>query len=568
MDPITTRFVKAFLKQNSLDSLAPDRAFEHFAGYLATTAHYQETFSTDSISVGGGSDCGIDCIAVILNGALITDPDEVDDLADTNHYLDVTFVFTQAERSATFECAKLRTFGSGVADFFSDTPQLPRNEQVQLYNRIWQTILTHSNLLTRGNPQCFLYYATTGRWTNDPALCATREAVRTQLEGLTLFRKVTVDCLDADRLQRFYRASQNARAITVTFADRTVIPDIPGVEQAYVGLLPANEFLNLVENDTAEILNAVFYDNVRHWQEWNPVNTQMRETLADPRTKVLFPLLNNGITIVARRLNATGNRFLVEDYQIVNGCQTSFVLHECRDLLTDNIMVPVRLIATQDDAIKNAIIRATNSQTQVTEDQLVALSDFPRKLEEYFLTFEGAHRLYYERRSRQYAADSSVEKVRVINMTVLIRAFASIFLNLPHRTTRNYKTLLGQVGTNIFHTDPRLEPYYVSAWAHYRLDYLFRNQTLPSAMKPARYHLLMAFRFIAQPAAAPLMNSRDMESFCRPIREHLWNPDGARDTFATAAAHIAAVAAGNMHRDNIRTEPFTEALLARLRPQS
>jgi hypothetical protein len=114
-------------------------------------------------------------------------------------------------------------------------------------------------------------------------------------------------------------------------------PDIPGVEQDYLGLLPASEFLKLVENESAEIRSAIFYDNVRHWQEWNPVNTEMRTTLSDAGSKVLFPLLNNGITVVARRVNATANRFLVEDYQIVNGCQTSFVLHECRDLLNEQV---------------------------------------------------------------------------------------------------------------------------------------------------------------------------------------------------------------------------------------
>jgi hypothetical protein len=34
-------------------------------------------------------------------------------------------------------------------------------------------------------------------------------------------------------------------------------------------------------------------------------------------------LMNNGVTIIARHLQPTGNRFHIEDFQIVNGCQTS-----------------------------------------------------------------------------------------------------------------------------------------------------------------------------------------------------------------------------------------------------
>src|SRR5262249_30788332 len=159
-------------------------------------------------------------------------------------------------------------------------------------------------------------------------------------------------------------------------------------------------------------------------------------------------------------------------------------------------MIPVRLIATQDDNLKNSIIKATNRQTPVTDDQLFALSDFPKKLEQYFPTFDGKEKIHYERRSRQYNANDEIEKVRIINMTTLVRAFASIFLNRPHSTTRNYKALLKGVGTEIFNKNHRLEPYYVAAYAHYKLEFLFRNQTLPSELKPSRYHMMLGFRIL------------------------------------------------------------------------
>lgn len=567
MDRITKALLDEFVAQNSLQALGEDRAFEHFTGYLVTSAHLPESFTTYDISVGAGGDCGIDCIAVLVNGSLITEPEEIEDLATTNGYLDVTFVFTQAERSAGFETAKIGQFGFGVLDFFSERPQLPRNERMIDYDRIWKAILERSRFFKKGNPQCFLYYATTGRWTDDANLVIRRDAVKKDLEDTGLFRHVGFDCIGADRLQNLYRESQNAVSVEVTFSERTVIPDIPGVEQAYLGLLPAKEFLKLVENETAEVIGSIFYDNVRHWQDWNPVNQEMRETLTHPETRVLFPLLNNGVTIVASRVNPTANRFLIEDYQIVNGCQTSFVLHECRDQLEDRTMVPVRLIATQNDAIKNEIIKATNRQTQVSAEQLFALSEFPKKLEAFFPTFDGVHKLYYERRSRQYNGTPGIEKVRVVNMTGLVRAFASMFLSLPHRTTRNYKALLKQIGTQIFHPDHRLEPYYVAAYAHYRLEYLFRNQTIDANLKPARYHILMAFRIITAPTPdIPRLNSHDMVRYCTTIMETLWDDDHCKTTFEAAVTHVTAIAAGNLHRDNIRTEPFTDALIARLIP--
>lgn len=564
MDRITKSLLDEFVRDNGINELPEETAFEQFAGALVTQGHYTDSLSSEDISVGAGGDCGIDCISVLVNGSLVTEPEEIEDLAGTNGYLDVSFVFTQAERSASFETAKIGQFSFGVRDFFADKPQLVQNEKVKHYARITKEVFERSRLFKKGNPQCLMYYVTTGKWTNDENLVARKEAARKDIEDLGLFRKTTFDCVGAAWLQRISREVQNAISTEIVFSDRTVIPEMPGVEQAYLGLLPGKEFLKLIENDNQEVLASLFYDNVRHWQDWNPVNTEIHETLINAAKSVYFPLFNNGVTIVAKRVRPTGNKFLLEDYQVVNGCQTSFVLHEARDSITDQVMVPVRLIATQDDNIRNSIIKATNRQTQVTEDQLFALSDFPKKLEAFFPTFDGKKKLYYERRSRQYSGVTGVEKVRVVNMTALIRAFASMFLSQPHRTTRNYKALLKTLGTDIFHKDHRPEPYYASAFAHYRLEYLFRSQALPSDLKPARYHILLAFRILAQPDPLPQMNSREMVTWCDRLTRILWDDDQCRTLFDEAASRVRGIAAGNLHRDNIRTEPFTERLLGDL----
>ena len=56
--------------------------------------------------------------------------------------------------------------------------------------------------------------------------------------------------------------------------------------------------------------------------------------------------MNNGITIIARSLKVSGDRFSIENYSIVNGCQTSHVLYEQRREIDESVMVPVRLIGT------------------------------------------------------------------------------------------------------------------------------------------------------------------------------------------------------------------------------
>jgi len=569
MDRITRSQVAEFVAENSMDALPEDAAFEHFAGYLVTATHYSDTFASDEIHVGQGGDCGIDTIGIIVNGCLVSDAQEVDDLLETNRYLEVTLVFSQSTRSSNFDAQKMGGFGFGVADFVSEDPSLPRNDALEEKRAIWDRLLDLSTNFSKGNPDCYLYYVTTGRWMEDAALIARRDAAVRDLEALNLFGSVHYTCVDAERLQQFYRDSRNAIQTTITFETRVVLPEFEDVEQAFLGLLPAPQFLRLVENDNEEILASVFFDNVRHWQEWNRVNNAMRETLEDPSMRDYFPLLNNGVTIVARRITSTGNRYLVEDYQVVNGCQTSFVLHELRDMLGDSVQVPVRLIETEDVRVRNAIIKATNTQTPVSDEHLVALLDFPRRLEAFFPTYDDRKKLYYERRARQYGGTEGIEKVRVITMRDLVRAFASMFLGLPHRTTRNYKTLLSQIGKSIFGAGHRLEPYYVAAYAHYRLEYLFRSQALRPDLKPARYHLLMAYRYLAGEATLPSqLNGSEVERLSNRLMATLWDDDEFRVLFEAAAAIVREVAQGDMHRDNIRTEPFTVRLLASLQAGS
>ncbi len=561
MDRITKSLLEEFVKQSSLESLSEDRAFEHFAGYLMTGIHYPESFSTEDISVGAGNDCGIDCMAVLVNGRLVTEPDEIEDLADTNGFLDVTFVFVQAERSNSFDASKIGSFGFGVRDFFAERPTLPQNDAVQEAAAITNEIFRRSSRFKRGNPRSHLYYVTTGKWVVDTNLEVRRRSVVEDLQQLNVFSAVTFDCVDAERLHKLYSASKNAVRCEIVFSERTVIPEIPGVEQAYLGLLPATEFLKLIENETGAIVSSLFYDNVRDWQDWNPVNSEIKQTLSTPETVVRFPLMNNGVTIVARNVMPTGNRFTIEDYQIVNGCQTSYVLHACKEHLTANVLVPVRLIATQDEEVKNAIIKATNRQTTVSEDQLFALSDFPKKLEMFFPTFDGKKKLHYERRSRQYSSTDTVEKVRIVNQTALVRAFAAMFLEKPHSTTRNYKALLKTMGTDIFGKEHRLEPYYVAAYASHRLEFLFRSQVLNSKLKPARYHLLLAARLLADPAPLPRFNSNEMGRYCEKLQTSFWQDEVSKTLFEKAVSVVQNVSGGNLHRDHIRTEPFTETLI-------
>jgi hypothetical protein len=560
LDRITTALLSEFSTENQLDALPEESRFEHFAAYLVVSPLLTESIDTRDLVTGSGGDTGIDAIAVIVNGVLVTDAEMVTELANTNGYVDATFVFVQAERSSNFDAAKIGTFGFGVQDFFRQDPSLPRNEKIAEAAAIMGSVFQHSSRFTRGNPQCRLHYVTTGKWQADANLVARQSVVADDLIATALFRDVSFTDVDADLLQRLYRQTKNAIEREFTFATRTVVPDMPGVDEAYLGLLSGTEFLSLVKDDAGNLVKSIFYENVRDWQDYNSVNSEIRGSLESPHQRARFALMNNGVTIIAKTLRATGNRFHIEDYQIVNGCQTSHVLYDQQANVDASVMVPLRLIATDDEDVIASIIKATNRQTQVREEQLLALNDFQKKLENYFASFEEPRRLYYERRSRQYSTVTGIEKTRIVTMSNLIRAYAAVILAEPHRTTRNFRALLDKVGGEIFGESHRLEPYYLAATAAYRLEYFFRNGEIDPAFKAARYHILLASRLLASSDQPPRPNSHDMQRFADGLVEQFWDIEEARHLFLSAVGVVYETANGDLHRDNIRTQPFTEAV--------
>jgi hypothetical protein len=310
-------------------------------------------------------------------------------------------------------------------------------------------------------------------------------------------------------------------------------------------------------------LCALFYDNVRDWQDYNAVNSAMRETIASDK-QARFVLMNNGVTIIAKGLKQAGSNFTIENYQVVNGCQTSNVIFDQRDKLGDSIMVPLRLIATKDDDVIESIVFATNQQTELKPEQLYARTEFAKTLEAYFGTFDEPNRLYYERRDGQYDR-IAVEKGRIVSPQTAIKTFAAMFLEEPHTTAKSYKSLRAKAGTEIFAKSQKLEPYYVAALAAYKLELQFRSQKIGTQYKSARYHILLAIRLLLDPKALPPMNSNELAKRCGVMIEALCNQDKVDELFQKATSIVDKVSDGDLSRDNIRTITTTQKIIELLR---
>lgn len=540
MDRITKSLIAEMLANQELISHGDAKDFEKLVNYCVISNEYSKTFEISSVTVGDGGDTGIDGIAIIVNGQMIENKEEIDDLIVRNNSLEVSYVFVQSKTSSNFNSGDLNTFIFGIKDFFAESPSLVRNEDIEKFAEISDYLYSKAPHF-KENPIVKLYYCTTGKWLDDQNLLAVINQGIHDLEQANLFEKVLFHPLGAKEIAASYRKTKEAISTTISFRNRVTLPSISGVSEAYIGLLPFSEFRKILSDEDDNLVN-VFEDNVRDFQgNNNDVNSGIERTLNNPDSD-LFSVLNNGVTIVASSISPTGDSFTIKDYQIVNGCQTSNVLFNSRNSeFIANVNVPVKIIATDDDEIKNRITLATNNQTPIKKEQLASLTGFQRSLEQYYNSYNGDSKLYYERRSKQYNSDSSVLKTRIITVPYQIKSFSAMFLNTPHTVTSFFGTIVNKLNegkAQIFTPDHVYSPYYTSAFGYFKLETFFRRREIDSSYKKVRFHILMLFRMLNQPDEMPEFNSKRMDRYCQVLLDILNDDIKALKAFKECALII------------------------------
>lgn len=267
------------------------------------------------------------------------------------------------------------------------------------------------------------------------------------------------------------------------------------------------------------------------------------------------------MTLVASSLTPAGNRFTIRDYQVVNGCQTSHVLHECRKIVGINkVNVPIKIIVTDDEDIKTNITLATNSQTEVKTEQLEALSVFQKKLELYYAAEKHSIQLHYERRSQQYNSLPEVKRTQIISIPTQIKSFASMFLNSPHLVSGYYGTIVKRFSGKIFSEDHNYSPYYVSGLAYYRIEQMFRSGELQTSYKKFRFQLMLIVRLLAMGEKLDPFNSNALNRSCEKLKTMLLDDKKSSDIFKQAKAIFDKSSLDKSKRQH-KSESDTESVI-------
>lgn len=552
MNQVILGLLTDFKKQNGIPSgISDSDAFEKFATYIAIEPIAQQTISLDDFVMAQNAQPDVDFIGVIVNGVAVHDPDEVDALAETNNYVNAHFIFGQAKTSPNFDVKVLGGLGDFVDYFVNHGCTAADNDRVRRIFEIWKKIYSLANKFER-NPAITLFYVTSGTapQSTDTHFSKKKKMIISRLEATANFENISIEMLGSSEIQKRYKQLSNKLSAEIFFPKKVGLGEIEKVKNAFVGVIPASEFLKLIIGEAGQILQTVFYDNVRDWQGLNAVNTTIQATLKDQSKKHRFALMNNGVTVIARKLRPVNDRLFLEDYQIVNGCQTSNVLAGLSREELEGVMIPLRVMETTDDNVVRDVIQATNNQTEVTQPQLLAVTDFQKGLESYFLS-NPVPGLKYERRSKQYSG-TAVDKTKIVTPLGLVKATAAMYNNEPHKTAKDFSSLLKGLGFTIFAADHKFAPYYASALLNYWVDYFLRNGRITGNVRPARYQLMYAFRLFNEKSVSGSLNLKSAEKHAMTMCNHLRNEQTALEAIDVPLKIIV-----NLMRGKGRTEPRT-----------
>ena len=549
MDIVLQSQFDQFKEQFEIVDMKDDDAFELFAIFCVVSKYVKyESITKDllvELNVGNGGDWGVDGLIVFVNGKIVKTIDELNDRHQSNAYLTVHFVLVQAKMSNSFDSAALGQTLDGAENLLravrGESALPPCNQDIADYRKLIKEIYRKSADFQEGrNPGLAVYYVACGDYKEQKDHTAKIEASRKFIAQQNLISNFECYMTGKEELINMYKDTKSLLKKTIVIEKRLTMPDVEKVEQSFLCLIPFSEYKKLIIDENGDIIESVFNDNIRAFQGENTVNNGISQSLKDGEIK-LFTAMNNGITIISKKISSTGDIFHLEDYQIVNGCQTSHMLHKNQYIDgIDGLSLIVKLISSEDKEIAKKVIVGNNSQTEVKREQLLALLKAQIQIEDYYNAQKKYEKLYYERRSRQYRNSyANVPAGKVITISFQIKAYISMIMGKPEKVRGYYGKIVEQFekeGMKVFTPENNAALYYTCALASHKMEDLIALKVIDRKYKKVKYHLLYAFRLMCEKGELSMQSSTKQQAYCNHLCDILCNSERCRQGFLAALA--------------------------------
>lgn len=345
-----------------------DRGFRHwaFATVFARGHDVQGNDIVEYTAIDGSDDFEID-------GYFI--PQSDDDL--------VVHLFQSKHRSpgTSMGPAELAAFLNAPNRIFNPTEvAASKNEETKaLHDQIVSMLSAHG-------VQCSinLVWVTSGRLTPKARTHAEERSkftVPAIIRGNPIEVPVTLEYWDLDRLYELHstlQASDEVSTCDFTF-------QLPA--GSFHQTVASADYRTLSMTVPASQIIAVFARHRYQVFRLNPrgplgnkVNRSIKRTLLDETDRRRFHVLNNGITAICDSWRLSGEDLLVQNFQIINGCQTTVTLWDARAAIENDSSVLVTVKLTEcPEQFAPKIAETANSQTALraedfTSNELVQLN--------------------------------------------------------------------------------------------------------------------------------------------------------------------------------------------------
>lgn len=568
MHRIVQSYLKTFCEENEIvNSLSDEKKFEIFSNYCVIRSFYPEEFDPELIT-SDEMDAGIDGICFLIDNEIVTTKMEAEAvLSRPKKNIPVSIYFIQSKTSDNYDKGEILKFGQGVSDFISIVPQLPQGDFLKGQREIFNLLLDNVSKLQNGRPDAKLRYVTNSNNSIANEIQSTKEIIVRDLEKSGIFNSISFDYIGLNNIIKLWDKTKNS--VNTVFQTKQIspYPSMPGITEAYLAIVPLKTFVENVLMDPENHLRIhIFEDNVRSFLgESNNVNKMIKETLESSARQERFGILNNGITIIASDVKVLNDKISIDNYQIVNGCQTSNVLFENYSLLRSNGMITVRVIEAHDPDIIAEVVKATNSQSKVEDTQFLSYEETVRRIEKYFDATEDLPgkevKLYFERRLGQYK-NASIPKNRIFSISDTFRAVGAMFLGKPEMAYRYPAKLIAEQYSRLLNIHNKEIVYYTATLALYRFKLLASNGHIEQKYVIHKWHILMILPYVGwRGKNIPSITNKKIESVCNSLISKCSKSDDECVELFKKATDVIKTVGLKTSRDEIRSVAYTQSII-------
>lgn len=550
LQPIIKAKLNRFRTIHELTTAKDGVVFEQFANEMVLGNHQSGGISISddmlaTVCVGGFNDMGIDGICIKLNGILISTLDDAKDIISTHKNAEIEFIFIQSKYKDKFDSGEYSKFINGVNDFLNDNHYQPMNDSINNWLQIKDYLMSDDIMIIwNDNPIIRLYYIVMGAWNNSQHITAISDKFKDDIQQLNSYGEIFINYIDTEKFKKICDDNENQFSAVINIIDIFSLTAVNNVDNSSIILCSANELMHLLITEDSILRKGLFNDNVRDYQGETNINESILDTIKNEPES--FVLMNNGVTIICTEIISGNRKVTIKNPQIVNGCQTCNVLYRAyrKGIDISKIAISAKIISTNDPEITNKVIRGTNRQNIVYDEAFECTRPFHKELEELFVALSDEHpcnRIYYERRSKQFADNPTVKSSEKISFRILIQSFISIFLNAPHKGHKHESKLLQEFSNKIFIDSQSKLPYYVAALMYSNTEKAFRKHTEFKDLKTYRFQILMIIRDLCNSSNFTINNEKNIDAYCNSLLNILYDFEKFEEIFLNAIEEFQRV---------------------------